>query len=59
MFYGIIQYLSYLCVLGSIHYIGIIHVSGGQMYYSLLTHLPLDKMAEYFADDIFKCIFIN
>ena len=26
---------------------------------SLLTHLPLDKMAAIVADDIFKCIFLN
>ena len=25
----------------------------------LLIHLPLDKMAANFADDIFKCIFLN
>ena len=25
----------------------------------MLTHLPLDKMAAIFADDIFKCIFLN
>ena len=25
----------------------------------MLTHLPLDKMAATFADDIFKCIFLN
>ena len=24
-----------------------------------LTHLPLDKMDATFADDIFKCIFLN
>ena len=27
--------------------------------YSILTHLPLDKMAASLADDIFKCIFLN
>ena len=26
---------------------------------SLLTHLPLDKMAAILADDIFKSIFLN
>ena len=26
---------------------------------TLLTHLPLDKMAAILADDIFKCIFLN
>ena len=25
----------------------------------LLTHLPLDKMAVIWADDKFKCIFLN
>ena len=25
----------------------------------ILTHLPLDNMAAIFADDIFKCIFLN
>ena len=25
----------------------------------ILTHLPLDKMAAIFTDDIFKCIFMN
>ena len=25
----------------------------------LLTHLPLDKMVANFADNIFKCIFLN
>ena len=24
-----------------------------------LTHLPLDKMADILADDMFKCIFVN
>ena len=24
-----------------------------------LTHLPLDKVADILADDIFKCIFLN
>ena len=24
-----------------------------------LTHLPLDKMAAIFADNIFRCIFVN
>ena len=24
-----------------------------------LTHLPLDKMADNLADDIFRCIFVN
>ena len=26
---------------------------------SLLTHLPLDKMAAILADNIFKCIILN
>ena len=26
---------------------------------SELTHFPLDKMAAIWADDIFKCIFLN
>ena len=25
----------------------------------MINHLPLDKMAALFADDIFKCIFLN
>ena len=25
----------------------------------LLTHLPLEKMADILADDIFNCIFFN
>ena len=25
----------------------------------LLTYLPLDKMADTFADNIFRCIFLN
>ena len=25
----------------------------------MLPHLPLDKMAAFLADDIFKCIFLN
>ena len=25
----------------------------------MLTHLPLDNMAAIWADDIFKCIFVN
>ena len=24
-----------------------------------LTHIPLDKMAAFLAEDIFKCIFLN
>ena len=37
-------------------------VNGGklsqpQLY--ALTHLPLDKMAATFADNIFRCIFVN
>ena len=27
--------------------------------WATLTHLPLDKMADTLADDIFKCIFLN
>ena len=30
-----------------------------QLYYTLLTHLPLDKMVAILADDIFKYIFFN
>ena len=28
-------------------------------YYDLLTHLPLDKMADILADDNLGCIFLN
>ena len=31
----------------------------GPLYWHGLTHLPLDKMAAIFADDIFKYIFLN
>ena len=27
--------------------------------YTILTHIPLNKMAAILADDIFKCIFSN
>ena len=34
-------------------------VTGSPGLITLLTHLPLDKMADTLADDTFKCIFLN
>ena len=40
----------------TIHYV---HITWAILYLEYLTHWARDKMAPIFADDIFKCIFLN